>query len=314
MELRQLSYFVKVIELRSFTKAAEVLRISQPAIGEQIKNLEGELKATLLVRHSRGVEPTETGRIFFNKARAILEYVAEARNAVRDYEEGLRGQVTLGLTPGLSEAISASAIERCSRDYPGISINVIEDLSSSLLTRVSKASEGISFAVISGYDLSTAQNITATRLFEESLYAVGSPKVIGKTTEPIEFSELAQYRLILLGNGSGAPQGLKAQLSKLAQGNCVPLSISHEIQAVSVVKQLAEREIGVAILPLDSVRDSVSQGRLSARRIVSPAVTRELNLVWNSDRTLSAAEETIRTIVHEMILDSHPSLISKRPA
>jgi LysR family nitrogen assimilation transcriptional regulator len=281
-----------------------VLHISQPAIGEQIKNLEAELKANLLTRHSRGVEPTEAGRIFFNKAKAILEYVSEARAAVRDYEEGLRGKVTLGLTPGLSEAISASAIERCSRDYPGISINAIEDLSSSLLGRIANATEAISFAVVSGYDLPATQNIAAKPLFEESLYAVGSPKIIGKTTDPIKFEDLAQYRLILLGNGSGAQLGLKAQLEKIARASDVELSIIHEIQAISVVTQLVEREIGVAVLPLDAIRDSVSQGRLSARRIVSPSVNRELNLIWNSQRSLTAAEETIKNVVYQMILES----------
>jgi DNA-binding transcriptional LysR family regulator len=90
----------------------------------------------------------------------------------------------------------------------------------------------------------------------------------------------------------------------MANESDIQLSISHEIQAMSVIKQLVEREIGVAVLPLDSVRESVNFGRLSARRIVSPAVVRELNMVWRADRALSAAEETIRNVVSQMILDS----------
>ncbi|CAO3419844.1 LysR family transcriptional regulator [Azospirillum doebereinerae] len=303
MDLRQLTYFVRVIELRSFTKAADALRISQPAIGEQIRNLEAELDASLLIRHSRGVEPTETGRILFNKARAILAQVAEARSAVRDYEDGLRGDVTLGLTPGLTDMVAAAAIERCSRDFPGITVNVIEDVSSALIARVALAAEALSFAVVSGYDLAATPALGATRLFEEELYAVASPTLLGATDEPIAFHELARFRLILLSNGSPVQQGLKAQLGRIARAEGIELSIAYEIQAVSVVKQLAERDVGVAILPVDTVRRSAEDGRLSARRIVSPGVIRDLHLVWNAGRPLTSAEDTIRDLLVRMIMD-----------
>jgi LysR family nitrogen assimilation transcriptional regulator len=308
VDLRQLTYFVKVIELRSFTRAAETLHISQPAIGEQIRNLEDELDAILLIRHSRGVEPTETGRMLFNRARAILQQVSEARSAVREYEEGLRGSVTLGLTAGLSEAIAASMIERCSREFPGVVVNVVEDLSTSLVKRVASGGEMVSFAIVSGYDLAATSNIVVTRLLEQDLYAVASPKIIGVTSEPIEFAELAQFRLILLGNGSRAQRGLRTQLESIAQAEDIKLSVAYEIQAISVAKQLAEREIGVAVLPFGTVRNAVQEGRLSARRIISPGVSRELNLIWGAHRPLTAAEETIKNVVTEMIVESRDSI------
>ena len=301
MDLRQLAYFVRVVELRSFTRAAETLRISQPAIGEQIKSLEGELRTNLVLRHSRGIEPTETGRILFNRARAILAQVAEARTAVRDYEDGLRGTAAIGLTPGLSEDFAARVIERCAAEYPGIAVNVIEDLSAGLLRRVASGAEDFSFAVVSGYDLVSTPNVEAVRLFDEGLFAVGSPSVLGSSSEPLAFSDLARFRLILLGNGSVAATGLRAQLTRIGAEQEIELSIAYEIQAVSAVKQLVEREIGVAVLPLGAVRSRVEQGRLTARRIVEPDVTRELHMVRHARRGLSASEETIRRIVREML-------------
>ncbi|MBX3631908.1 MAG: LysR family transcriptional regulator, partial [Simplicispira sp.] len=72
MDLRQLGYFVRVVELGSLTRAATVLRIAQPALGIQIKKLEVEFGAPLLVRHSRGVEPTDVGALLFEQAKALL--------------------------------------------------------------------------------------------------------------------------------------------------------------------------------------------------------------------------------------------------
>ena len=315
MELRQLRYLVRVLELGSVTKAAESLRISQPAVGEQIRNLEEELGASLLVRHSRGIEPTEAGRLLVAKARAILLQVDDARAAVRGMSTGLRGSVTIGLTPGLTEASAAPVIEACARAYPGIMLNVVEDLSSSLIRRVAAGGEQLCLAVVSGFEVATTPGLAATRLFEEELYAVAHPTMLGRSNEPIEFAELAQYRLILLGNGTAFQEhGLKARLLSLAGAACLSLSIVNEISAISVVKQLAEREIGVAVLPWDTVRQLVEAGRLCARRIVEPCVSRTLHLVWSTWRELTTAEAAVRTVLGRVVIEGRSAITGTNPA
>lgn len=308
MDLRQLRYFVRVIELRSFTKAAEDLHISQPAIGEQIKNLEDELEANLLIRHSRGVEPTETGRMLFSRARAILQQVEETREAVREYEKGMRGSVTLGLTVGLAEGVAAAMIERCSREYPGVVIHVTEDLSASLVKKLTLRDSPLSFVVVSGYELADTQDILYRHLLKQDLYAVGSPQMLGPTDAPIPFQDLARFRLILPGDGTLTSRGLMTQLEGIAQQEGVTLNIAYQIQAVSLVKKLAEREVGVAILPARTVRDAVIERRLAARPIGNPPVSRELYIAWSANRVLSAAEEKLRDMLGDMIIESHASM------
>jgi LysR family nitrogen assimilation transcriptional regulator len=298
-----MKYFVRVIELRSFTKAAEALHISQPAIGEQIKNLEDELEASLLIRHSRGVDPTETGRMLFNRARVILQQVDETREAVRDYEKGMRGRVSLGLTIGLAEDIATAMIERCSREYPGVVIHVTEDLSASLVRRLTSRSGALSFAVVSGYELSDTQGLQYQSVLQQDLYAVGSPRIIGLTEDPMPFHELARFRLILPVDGTNTARGLQAQLESIAHNEETTLTIAYQIQAVPLIRRLAEREIGVAILPARTVQDAVRDGRLAARRIIEPAVSRELHIAWSTHRALNAAEERIRDMVANMIIE-----------
>ena len=83
MELRQLRYFAKVVETGSFTAAAEMLHVSQPALGMQIRKLEDELGTKLLHRHSRGIAPTEAGRLIAHHAEAMIAHAARARQEVR---------------------------------------------------------------------------------------------------------------------------------------------------------------------------------------------------------------------------------------
>jgi LysR family nitrogen assimilation transcriptional regulator len=301
LDLRQLAYFVRVIELRSLTKASEALRISQPAIGEQIRNLEFELGAQLMTRHSRGIDPTGAGRLLFAKARAILYQVEEARHAVHDFERGIRGSVTVGLTAGFADTMAADAIETCSLLHPGITVNVVEDLSASLTKRIS-TEETLSFAIISGFDFAATTGLAFVRLFGEALYAVGTTNALGNIDQPMTFPDLARFGLILLGDGTSPNRGLKAELLNLARVAGVDLSITAEIQSLSVARQLAERGVGVAILPLDAVRTMVQERRLCARPLSSPAVEREIRLVWSSERPLSTAAESVKAVWMELLL------------
>jgi LysR family nitrogen assimilation transcriptional regulator len=97
IDLRQLSYFIAVVEAKSVTAAAEVLHIAQPALSQHMQRLEQELGQQLLVRHSRGIEPTDAGFRLLDHARAILKSVETATHDVRHFREEQRGTVSLGM-------------------------------------------------------------------------------------------------------------------------------------------------------------------------------------------------------------------------
>jgi LysR family nitrogen assimilation transcriptional regulator len=96
MNLKQLRYFVRVVEAESLSKASELLCVAQPAIGLQIKHLEEELGTKLLVRHSRGVKPTEAGARLLEDAYDILRRIDDAMLRVRDEGDTPRGMITIG--------------------------------------------------------------------------------------------------------------------------------------------------------------------------------------------------------------------------
>ena len=100
MEIRQLLYFTRIVSLGSFSKAANELRIAQPSLGQQVRNLEEELGTKLLVRHSRGVKPTAPGVILFQHASKILQDVRRAKEGVLAIANQPKGIVNVGMTRG----------------------------------------------------------------------------------------------------------------------------------------------------------------------------------------------------------------------
>jgi LysR family transcriptional regulator, nitrogen assimilation regulatory protein len=257
MEHRQLLYFTRIVELGSFTKAAAELRIAQPSLGQQVRNLEEELGTTLLVRHSRGVKPTEAGAVLFRHASRILEDTRQAKDAVLALSNQPAGDVTIGMTPGISDWFAAKLVEVCNRDWPAIRLNIEQDLSVRLVGRIS--SDGtLAFALVSGMECDAYQALMSIPLAIERLYLVGNPRLSDKLSDPVCFSSLKSLKLIMLGTGDRhRSRGLKHELEVEAERQGISLDFSHEMQSVTAVQDLIERGIGFGILPYGAIRRRV---------------------------------------------------------
>lgn len=134
MELRHLRYFVTVAEGLNFTKAAARLRVAQPALSRQIKDLEEELGAKLLERGSRAVRLTEAGAYFLPEAKAVLQRVEEARQTVRAVARGERGEVHVGYAPSPTVELLPCMLHAFQNEAPGVRVT-LHDLSSEEMLR-----------------------------------------------------------------------------------------------------------------------------------------------------------------------------------
>ena len=132
MELRHLRYFVAIAEERSFTRAAERLWIAQPGLSSQIRRLEAELGIRLFERHTRGVDLTDAGELFLERARTTLAAAEAARSTGRDLEAGVIGSLRLGVASGPGWPLTSEFLRRFGRERPGVELSVLQGYSGML--------------------------------------------------------------------------------------------------------------------------------------------------------------------------------------
>ena len=134
MELRHLRYFVAVAEEENVTRAAERLRISQPPLSRQIRDLEEELGVELFARTARSIRLTEEGKVFLEEARAVLQRTDEAATKVRNAVRRPKGNLSIGFAPSLTVDLLPAALRGFQKNHPSVRVS-LHDMSSEEMLR-----------------------------------------------------------------------------------------------------------------------------------------------------------------------------------
>jgi LysR family transcriptional regulator, nitrogen assimilation regulatory protein len=291
IDVRQLTYFIAVVEARSFTAAAEVLCIAQPALSQHLRRLEEDFGHQLLVRHSRGVEPTQAGLRLVEHARSILTMVETAKKDIRNFDEQAVNtvRVRIGLPRSLCDAIGVDLIGAWPHDHPEVTLQIVEQSSSALTESV--LSGRIDLAVTS-FPLDS-RAVTAEPLLQEKLCAVLPPQHHAPGFGEIRFSELAQEPLILYGAGN-----VSRQLIDMTAKYCsVQLKVAYEIDSPELSLRLVESGVASTIQPFLAVRRHIDSDRMAVRLIVQPGITRRLHLISSHHRPLTDAEREVSAAI-----------------
>ena len=192
MDVRQLRYFVEVVQAKSFTKAAERVRVAQPALGFQVRKLEDELGSALLVRHSRGVKTTEAGDALLKHAHAILRQIELAKQEVIDLAGPPRGPLALGVTPTASALLATRIVQQCGETFPGIALNLVEGLSEDVMKWLDEGRIDLGFT----YNPTAVKGIESKPLLIEDLFYI-SPTEDEIGAEKMALAKLRNRPLIL---------------------------------------------------------------------------------------------------------------------
>lgn len=193
MDFRQLKYFTMVAEAKSFTRAAEFLRLAQPALSNQMQKLEDELQEQLLIRHSRGIELTEAGRRLLVHARAILHQVDVAREDISAGRGQPEGLVRVGMPRSVSEIVAVSLIREAARRMPAVSVRVVEQFSENIYSLMLENELDIGLT----YSTENSVRVTSELVFTQRLSLISLPTSKFSSKKEVEFSDLLQLPLIL---------------------------------------------------------------------------------------------------------------------
>ncbi len=292
MDLRQLEYFVSVADLGSFSRAARVLDIAQPAISRQIRALEVELRQSLLLRNGRGAVPTEAGRRLLDHARSILQQVERARADVDGLKHGAVGHVTIGLPPTIARLHTAAVVREFRRRFPEATASIVEGLSVDVIEWVTIGRADIGVL----YNAQATTTVAIEPLAEEELCLIGSAAnaVHART---VRLRDLPRYPLII----PNRPHAIRTLVeSRLAALGLRP-QVALEVDAITAIIELAAEGQGYAILPARAVPPGELADRLQVRPIVQPALKSSLGLATSAVRPTTPIQKATAALLRDVL-------------
>ncbi|HKS60598.1 MAG TPA: LysR family transcriptional regulator [Xanthobacteraceae bacterium] len=304
MNLRQLRYFVGVVEAGNMTRAAEQLHVAQTALGMQIRQLEEELGVALLVRHSRGTEPTRAGTLLHERAVAILKMVEETRSEVARCEREESETIRLGITPALMLAAGTELAITVREQLPQLFLSIIEAMSHVLVETLARGE--VDFILC--YDVPDQPQLSRTALLQDDLVLVTPPGP--RQREPIAFAEALEETLAMPEPGDT----VRSVAARTARDLGLELKVAYEVRSIAAMKSLVQRGAASSILPYFSVIDELRTGTLDARPIVMPALRRTLFLASSKQRgpfkyeagLTGAVRSSLRGLIAELGPLAHP--------
>ena len=295
MDLKQLEYFVRVAELGSFTRAAQVLGIAQPALSRQVRLLEVELRQNLLVRNGRGATPTEAGQVLLEHGRGILHQLERAREELARVRSGLAGRVAVGLPPSVARMLTVPLTRAFRQQLPDAQLSISEGLSSAMLE--SLRSGRLDIAVL--YNPGSPAGVELHPLAEEELQLV-QPRPPGLQEDPppppVTLAEVARLPLVI----PSRPNAFRTHLeSAMAAVGATP-QIALEIDGVSAILDLVADGAGCAILPRNAVMRSIRPSAYRLRSIGTPPLRIALAMAVSGQRPVTLTQQATLALLREV--------------
>jgi len=280
MDFKKLRNFVRIVELNSITAAADQLNIAQPALSRQVKALEDELKVPLLLRHGRGVMPTQEGIQLAKRAKIILDDVDALTNEFSGEHQALSGTLTLGLAPAVAGVLATHLIEQTFLEFPKVKLRINSGFSGHIHDWLLRGKADLAIS----YKGKISSSIRIQPIIQEQLFYIQAPKDDGfENDTPIQIENALNQPLIL----PNAEHVLRKQVNAIAQAAKIDLNVVLEVNILPTIVAFVERGLGNTILPLVSVINQVQAGLLIARPISQCPLNRTLVLLTPTNHPAS---------------------------
>ncbi|MFE3447042.1 LysR family transcriptional regulator [Nocardia sp. NPDC059180] len=287
MELRQLRYFVTVVDEGGFTRAAQRLHLTQPGLSAQIRQLERELGQPLLERGTRQVTPTEVGAAVLADARAALAAAERIAHTVDEFTGLLRGQVRVGLISGaaVEEFDVPAALAAFHDDHPQVGIVLTEDTSENMLAAVTRGELDIAVIGLTGADLDPG---IAIDVILDTGVVVAVAAGDDTEAEVMPLRDLQHRQLICLPPGTGIHGVFRRAC---AAAGFTP-NIAFEAASPPLLLRLAAHGLGVAVVPELTPAEAAAFG-VRTLPIVGPELRGQLAIAWRTDRPSTPAAKVL---------------------
>jgi DNA-binding transcriptional LysR family regulator len=288
MELYPLKVFLTVASEKSFSRAAEKLLRTQPAVSLAIQKLESDLQERLIDRSGKELLLTDAGRIVHDYARRFENLEADLDNALAELRDNSAGRLTVGANESTSLYLLGH-IERYRRRYPKVKVQVRRCLSSKIPSQLIDGE--LELGVIS-YDPEDDRLLTLVISTDHLAFVVSPDHRFANRTD-VAITELGMETFI----AHNVLSPYRALVVKEFQRYKVPLNMDVEMPTVETIRKMVQRNEGVAFLPHMCVEQDVEQGVLREIKVAELEVDRNIRLVCPAKRSLSHAAKAFLELV-----------------
>ncbi len=250
MELNQIETFIRVVELGSFSRAAETLDVTQPTLSARIQSLEKDVGQRLFERVGRGVRLTEAGRAFLPFAERSLSLLAEGRDAIVASQNPSRGKLRIGSARIIGTYVLPGILDEFHRAFPGVEVAILTGRSHEVLEMLLEEDVQIGF----GRTL-VHPEIESIYLYDEEIVFVTHPSHPFAARKSVSISEVAQEPLILYDRDST----YYVLITKVCREAGIVPKVIMNLDSVEATKKMIERNLGVSFLPESAIKTELEQ-------------------------------------------------------
>lgn len=290
MDYDQLSSFLEVAKLQSFSRAAEKIYRTQPAISAQVRLLEQECGERLFDRSGKKVQLTPAGEILQGYAQKIIDLHKEALQAVAELNQTARGKLVIGANEATCLYVLPKTFARFRGLYPLVQISIYRNFSHKILQKVQEGVVEIGIVTLPF----AANNLEVIPISREEIQVVVPAGHALAKNRSVTVEEVANFPLILPKTGH-----TRVVLDRLLRDFRDHVQISMELASVETIKKFVGAGLGISLISRAYVQTEVSAGLLKLIPLEGQKLHRELGLVYRRDRYLSLPAKVFIEVVRE---------------
>lgn len=290
----KLESLIAVQESGSFTRAAETLSLTQPAISQHVKQLEKELGVRLFFRSEGQLKPTEEGKIVLKYARRMMTLDQNLRVALEDHKRQLK-RFSIGLTPTAENRAMTEVLAQYCNDHAGVHITILSDTINNLYNRLK--SYELDAAVVEGHLNDPSLNSILLDTDSIMLAVSNESPLVKKSSVTLE--ELRRQPMILRLPSSGTRNLFVAHLESRGL-HIEDFNVILEVDNIATIKDLVRSNFGVSILARSACMDELRKGKITLLPVENLSIIRETTLIYQRDFSHKAVLDEIVRLYYEV--------------
>ncbi|HWR42715.1 LysR family transcriptional regulator [Sporomusa sp.] len=287
MDILHLTYFIEVAKQGSFTKAAKELHVSQPSISKMVRNLEDELRVTLIDRSARKIKLTDAGQALYERGIKIVESLNNVASDLDDLMGGRKGQIRIGIPPMVQTSFFAIAIGEFKKKYPDIIIDLVEVGSKAIESMVEEGNLEIGVVVL---PVKNKTNFSMFAFIKDPIWLIVHPEHRLAAQDIAHITDLHDESVVMFRKDFALHDHI---IEKCREHGFMPKVLCESSQWDFMVEIVAAK-LGVALLP-KVVCDKLGRDVVKALPIAEEISPWHLAVIWKKDTYLSfAAREWLK--------------------